>query len=239
MGGAVTGFTKTYKRERPEALVKAVDFADRPRRAKIAEPSDRGNFARHRRGRDRLQEWTCAGRSVSKSSRPPTGSRALTLDQNTVFVVTGAAGSIVSAITADLAAPPAARSICSIWCLSPMRTIPTSKRFVADKDGLKRDLVRAYPGPRRARHAGAGGERTGGAGARAGRADRHRRGAGGRRHRTLLQRQPDRSPSRGQGHRAGARAQRTHRRSAARRGLRAQPLPARQRPSASSIWSST
>ena len=26
LGGAVTGFTKTYKRERPDALVKAVDF---------------------------------------------------------------------------------------------------------------------------------------------------------------------------------------------------------------------
>ena len=26
LGGAVTGFTKTYKRERPESLVKAVDF---------------------------------------------------------------------------------------------------------------------------------------------------------------------------------------------------------------------
>ncbi len=34
LGGAVTGFTKAYKRERPDALVKAVDF---PR-----EPEDRG-----------------------------------------------------------------------------------------------------------------------------------------------------------------------------------------------------
>ena len=31
LGGAVTGFTKTYKRERPDALVKAVDFEAGPR----------------------------------------------------------------------------------------------------------------------------------------------------------------------------------------------------------------
>ena len=32
LGGAVTGFTKAYKRERPDALVKAVDFEAGARR---------------------------------------------------------------------------------------------------------------------------------------------------------------------------------------------------------------
>ena len=37
LGGAVTGFTKAYKRERPEALVKAVDFGAGARRDGLAD----------------------------------------------------------------------------------------------------------------------------------------------------------------------------------------------------------
>ena len=39
LGGAVVGFTKAYKRERMEALVKAVDFVDRMRRSSSSTPS--------------------------------------------------------------------------------------------------------------------------------------------------------------------------------------------------------
>ena len=35
---------------------------------------------------------------------------------------------------------PAAYSICSIWCRSPIRRIRTCTRFVSDKEGLKREL---------------------------------------------------------------------------------------------------
>ena len=45
----------------------------------------------------------CVGRSAEEQSAAD-GRTGLTLDENTVFVITGAAGSIVSAITADLAA---------------------------------------------------------------------------------------------------------------------------------------
>ena len=37
MGGAVTGFTKTYKRERPDALVKTVDFEAERKASEVAE----------------------------------------------------------------------------------------------------------------------------------------------------------------------------------------------------------
>ena len=37
LGGAVTGFTKTYKRERPDALVKAVDFEPERKASEIAD----------------------------------------------------------------------------------------------------------------------------------------------------------------------------------------------------------
>ena len=37
LGGAVTGFTKTFKRERPDALVKAVDFAPSRKTAALAD----------------------------------------------------------------------------------------------------------------------------------------------------------------------------------------------------------
>ena len=42
LGGSVTGFTKTYKRERPESLVKAVDFESN-------RPADRRRRTPHRR----------------------------------------------------------------------------------------------------------------------------------------------------------------------------------------------
>ena len=44
------------------------------------------------------------------------GNPGMVLDANTVFVVTGAAGGITTAIVADLAVRQAARSTCSIWC---------------------------------------------------------------------------------------------------------------------------
>ena len=104
MGGAVSGFTKTFKREKPEALVKVVDFAPSRKTAALA---------------DMLIDETLADPGVVEIGRPDDGSRwtigltdvdlpdeanGIELGPESVFVVTGAAGSIVSAITADLAA---------------------------------------------------------------------------------------------------------------------------------------
>ena len=55
LGGAVTGFTKAYKRERPDALVKAVDFEPDRTPREIADLLIDGGTARSRRGRDRIR----------------------------------------------------------------------------------------------------------------------------------------------------------------------------------------
>jgi NAD(P)-dependent dehydrogenase (short-subunit alcohol dehydrogenase family) len=64
----------------------------------------------------------------------------LTLDGNTVFLITGAAGSIVSAITADLAAASGGTFYLLDLVPEPDPDNPDLKRFVSDKEGLKREL---------------------------------------------------------------------------------------------------
>ena len=98
MGGAVVGFAKTYKRERPECQVKALDFE-----AESRPPGSRQLYDR-RSPRDpgaveigytADQRWT-----VGLEEKPAVdGLAGIVLARNTVFLITGAAGSIVSAIT--------------------------------------------------------------------------------------------------------------------------------------------
>ena len=64
----------------------------------------------------------------------------LVLDKNSVFVITGAAGSIVSAITADLAAASGGTFYLLDLVPKPDPNNPDLKRFVTDKENLKRDL---------------------------------------------------------------------------------------------------
>ncbi|HET7754615.1 MAG TPA: SDR family NAD(P)-dependent oxidoreductase, partial [Anaeromyxobacteraceae bacterium] len=102
IGGAVQGFVKAYKRERRDALVKVVDFATDATDAEIADAlvdealTDPGVVEIGRRSGLR---W-----SIGLDVRPVTPSEAVHLDGRSVFVVTGAAGGITSAIVADLAA---------------------------------------------------------------------------------------------------------------------------------------
>jgi acyl transferase domain-containing protein/acyl carrier protein/NAD(P)-dependent dehydrogenase (short-subunit alcohol dehydrogenase family) len=139
MGGAVVGFTKAYKRERMDALVKAVDFEPQCAAAQVAEllisetQRDPGAVEIGYQGGER---WT-----IGLQERPAAdGQPGLTLDQNTVFVVTGAAGGIVSAITSDLAAASGGTFYLLDLVPEPDPENPDLKRFVNDKDGLKREL---------------------------------------------------------------------------------------------------
>ncbi len=102
LGGAVTGFAKAYKRERPAALVKAVDFeasrkSAEPAEALIAETLfDPGvvEVGYH----DSLRF------GIGFEERPAAdGQPGMHLGPETVYLVTGAAGGITSAIVADLA----------------------------------------------------------------------------------------------------------------------------------------
>ena len=139
LGGAVVGFTKTYKRERPQATVKAVDFEAGRNNSEVAEAILEETLrdpAAVEIGYKNGLRWT-----VALQEQPvATGQLGLTLGPNSVFVITGAAGSIVSAITADLAAASGGTFYLLDLVPAPDPNNPDLARFVSDKDGLKREL---------------------------------------------------------------------------------------------------
>ncbi|HXJ64641.1 MAG TPA: SDR family oxidoreductase, partial [Actinomycetota bacterium] len=139
MGGAVTGFVKAYKRERIEPLVKAVDVEANADPARVAElivdETMRDPDAVEVGYRSGLR-WSVALRERSADD----GNPGLPLTPDTVFVVTGAAGGIVSAIVADLAAASGGTFHLLDLAPEPDPDDPDIARFVADRDGLKRDL---------------------------------------------------------------------------------------------------
>ena len=140
LGGAVSGFTKAYKRERPDALVKVVDFATSADPAMVADAliaetlSDLGIVEiGYRDGR----RWTLA-----LEERPAAdGHPGLPLNRDTVFVVTGAAGGITSAIVADLAA--ASGGTFYLLDLAPEPASDDQKIALlrADRERLKQALI--------------------------------------------------------------------------------------------------
>src|SRR5579859_6352114 len=139
LGGAVVGFTKTYKRERPNIAAKTVDFEADCNPSEIAASlleetlRDPGSVEI---GYKNGLRW-----AIGLEERPAAdGQPGLTLNKDSVFVVTGAAGSIVSAITADLAAASGGRFYLLDLVPEPDPNNPDLKRFAVDKEGLKRDL---------------------------------------------------------------------------------------------------
>ncbi len=139
LGGAVVGFSKAYKRERPDALVKAVDFAAEGKPSEIAElliEETLRDTGAVEIGYKAGLRWT-----IGLQEQPAAdGQPGLTLDEDTVFLITGAAGSIVSAITADLASASGGTFYLLDLVPEPDTDNPDFKRFVSDKEGLKRDL---------------------------------------------------------------------------------------------------
>jgi acyl transferase domain-containing protein len=139
LGGAVTGFIKTYKRERPSILAKAVDFEAGRQPSEIAESliaetlKDPGAVEI---GYNNGLRWTVSLEEQSAADGKP----ALTLDRNSVFVITGGAGSIVSAITTDLATASGGTFYLLDLVPEPDPNNPDLKRFVVDREGLKREL---------------------------------------------------------------------------------------------------
>jgi len=139
LGGAVVGFAKAYKRERPESLVKAIDFEAKRSAEEIAHLlidetlRDPGAIEI---GYTAEQRWT-----VGLQEQPAVdGQPGMVLNENTVFLITGAAGSIVSAITADLASASGGTFYLLDLVPKPDPNNPDLKRFVTDKEGLKREL---------------------------------------------------------------------------------------------------
>ena len=139
LGGAVVGFAKAYKRERTEALIKAVDFEKERKAEEVADLlieetlRDPGAVEIGYTG-----ELRCA---IGLEEQPATdGQPGLPLNKKTVFVITGAAGSIVSAITADLAAASGGIFYLLDLVPEPDPDNPDLTRFVSDKEALKREL---------------------------------------------------------------------------------------------------
>jgi len=139
LGGAVVGFTKTYKRERPAALVKAVDFefgcSAQEAANLLLEETLRDPGAIEIGYKSGLR-WT-----IGLEEQPAAdGQPGLTLNDKIVFVITGAAGSIVSAITADLAGASGGTFYLLDLVPEPKPNDLDLQRFAKDKEGLKHDL---------------------------------------------------------------------------------------------------
>jgi NAD(P)-dependent dehydrogenase (short-subunit alcohol dehydrogenase family) len=140
LGGSVAGFTKSYKREQPEALAKVVDFAPSADAAKVAEAllaetlTDPGIVeVGHHDG----SRWT-----VTLEEQPAAdGQPGLTLDKDSVFVVTGAAGGITSAIVGDLAAASGGTFFLLDLVTEPARDDAKIALFRRDRELLKRTLI--------------------------------------------------------------------------------------------------
>ena len=139
LGGAVTGFNKAYKREKADVLVKAVDFAASRKTAGPADAlieetlGDPGAVELGRLGADR---YTIALREEALPVMPS----GRELGPDSVFVITGAAGSIVSAITADLASHFGGTYHLLDLAPEPARDDPEVAAFASDKEALKRTL---------------------------------------------------------------------------------------------------
>ncbi len=142
IGGAVIGFVKASKRERPEALVKAVDF-----------PEDMPGEVVARALLDETErdpgavEIGCQGNlrvtvGVQLFTEPPNDAKSpVAMDANAVFAVTGGAGAITVAIVRDLAA--ASRG--TFYLLDARQMPPESERpllekVIKDREGAKRDV---------------------------------------------------------------------------------------------------
>jgi acyl transferase domain-containing protein/acyl carrier protein/NAD(P)-dependent dehydrogenase (short-subunit alcohol dehydrogenase family) len=143
IGGAVVGFAKSLAREQPGRMVKAVDFA--PSRKTTAVATQLIDETLHDPGVIEVgyaddHRWTVGLQTLAVEF----GNRLPGADG--VFVVTGAAGSIVSAIVADLAAA----SKGTFWLLDltpePDPANTDCARLDSDRDGLKRDLFERLKG---------------------------------------------------------------------------------------------
>jgi 3-oxoacyl-(acyl-carrier-protein) synthase/NAD(P)-dependent dehydrogenase (short-subunit alcohol dehydrogenase family)/acyl carrier protein len=142
LGGAVTGFTKAYARERPETLVKALDFAieadDRAIAEILVEETLRDPGAVEIGYQDG-QRYT-----IVLEECPVAGAGAeIELNGETVFLITGAAGGITSSIVADLARASGGAFYLTDIAPAPDPENPDLGRLGGDElKYLKRDIAK-------------------------------------------------------------------------------------------------
>lgn len=142
LGGAVSGFTKAYKRERGDVLVKVVDFEVGRKTAVPADILIAETLTDN--GIVEVGHYQNNRYTVTIDEQPAVdGQPGLTLDKDTVFMVTGAAGGITSAIVNDLAAASG-----GIFYLLDLVEAPAAgdtqvQLFRSDKEALKKQLIDA------------------------------------------------------------------------------------------------
>ena len=144
LGGPVVGFTKSYKKERPDALVKAVDLAASRKTTAIAEQlieetlHDPGCVEIGRVDDRRFGVAFVEAPFPSRSDEDQlTTAHGIELGPDSVVVVTGAAGSIVSAITNDLAEASGGTFHLLDLTPTPDRDDPDLQAFRNDRNALK------------------------------------------------------------------------------------------------------
>ncbi|MBW7958150.1 MAG: SDR family NAD(P)-dependent oxidoreductase, partial [Candidatus Promineofilum sp.] len=140
LGGAVSGFTKAYKRERPDALVKVVDFESgrktaTPADALIAETLTDPGIVEVGYYEDNRYTVTLVEEPAAD------GQPDLKLNSDSVFLVTGAAGGITSAIIGDLAANSGGTFYLLDLVPEPAADDPQITLFRQGKDALKQHLI--------------------------------------------------------------------------------------------------
>jgi acyl transferase domain-containing protein/acyl carrier protein len=140
LGGAVSGFTKALARERGDATVKVVDVAADADAATVADHLLAEVLRDPGLSEVGYADGLRVGIGLGVRTAEPDPARRLTSDS--VVVVTGAAGSIVSAIIADLAAGAGGGTFHLLDLTpAPDRDEPDLARFRIDQDGLRTDLA--------------------------------------------------------------------------------------------------
>ncbi|MCG3193655.1 MAG: Acyl carrier protein [Thermoanaerobaculia bacterium] len=140
LGGAVSGFTKAYKREQGDVTVKVVDFGAGAAPGEIAlalideAVTDPGVVEVGYHDGNRY--------TITFEEQPSAdGQPGLTLDSGSVFLVTGAAGGITSAIVADLAAASGGTFYLMDLVATPARDDEKIRLFRTDREALKKLLI--------------------------------------------------------------------------------------------------
>ena len=144
LGGTVVGFAKSYKRERADVLVKAVDFPASRKTAALADTLIAEALADP--GCVEIGHLDDLRWGVGLSTQPfPAADAplpgAMELGSDSVFLITGAAGSIVSAITADLATASGGTFHLLDLAAAPDTDDPELQRYLTDPDSMKPHLA--------------------------------------------------------------------------------------------------
>ncbi|MDI9630030.1 MAG: phosphopantetheine-binding protein, partial [Acidobacteriota bacterium] len=143
LGGGITGLAKAFRQERPGAHVRAVDFAPDAPADEIAAQLIAETLADPVTPESGYAGGLRWGVALAPRPWPESEAQPLPLGPEALSVITGAAGSIVSAIVSHLvqaAGRQPGRFLLLDLAPPPDADDPDLERLTTDRDGLKRDL---------------------------------------------------------------------------------------------------